>query len=159
MRFEPKTDEQIATEGLCPVGWHEAEVISCEEQTSKKGNPMLVVKFKVFSPNGERNMTDWLLPSYPKKLKHFCKAADLLDKYEAGLIEPADLSSCGAIMVEITHEEQTDGKYAGQLQARINDYKAVQRPTKPAQRPAPAAAKTSKPGAFDPFEDENPFNE
>jgi hypothetical protein len=140
MRFESKTDEQIASEGLPPEGWCEAEVVASEEQVSKKGNDMICLTLKLYTANGERQKKDYLLSKFAKKLKHFCEAAGLESQYTLGTLEAGDCYG-KVVMAEIAHEEQTEGKYAGQMQAQIVDYKVVERKTaaKPAAKPTTTA--------------------
>ncbi len=131
MRFQAKTDTEIATEGLPPEGWHEAEVIAAEEATSKKGNPMLKVRLKLFTPNGERMAFDYLLGSFARKLKRFCEAAGLEEQYKKGSIEPGDVFG-KIVMAEVVHDTPTTGQYANQTNAQINDYRKVERQAKAA---------------------------
>lgn len=151
MRFDPKTEEQIASENLVPEGWYEAEVTAAVEEKSSKGNDMISLTLKLFVDDTTRQMRDWLLPAFPGKLKHFCDGAGLGDRYSAGLLK--DEHCVGVlVMCEIKHKTQKTGEYAGQVQANVVDYKAVQRSSAVAK---PASGK--KPN-FDPIkEDDIPF--
>ena len=136
MRFAPKTDQEIEVEGLCPEGWHEAEVTNSEEKISKSGSEMIELRLKVYTPNGERTMRDWLLPSFPKKLKHFCDATGMESQYKLGTLTAADCLG-KSVMVEVAHKEGK-GEYAGRVNANASDYKKVERGSV-ANRPAPQA--------------------
>lgn len=141
MRFESKTDEQIATEGMPPEGWHEAEVVSAEDKVSDRGNEMIELSLRLFTPNGERQRKDWILPAFAKKLKHFCDAAGLDKQYKLGNVVAADCVG-KVVMAEIKHTIQKSGEYAGQSQANVNDYKAIDRKAgykAPAPKAAPVA--------------------
>jgi hypothetical protein len=145
MRFQSKTEQQIDSEELTPEGWHEAEVTSAEEKTSKTGNPMIEIRLKVYTPNGERTMRDWMLPTFPRKLKHFCDAAGLESEYTLGCVE-ANHCTGKVVMVEVKHTEGK-GEYAGRTNANANDYKKVERVSaarsKPAPKPMPANVEIS----------------
>lgn len=145
MRFAPKTEQQIDSEMLTPEGWHEAEVINAENTVSSKNNEMIALQLKVYTPNGERSMRDWLLPSFPRKLKHFCDAAGLESEYTLGCVE-ANHCMGKVVMVEVKHTEGK-GEYAGRLNANVADYKKVERTSaarpKPAPKPMPANVEIS----------------
>lgn len=84
-KFVPKTDEEIDMEGLAPEGVYDFETIEAAETISKNsGNPMIKLKIRVFTDNGDRFIYDYLLESFPKKLKHFFRTAGLEKDYETG---------------------------------------------------------------------------
>jgi hypothetical protein len=146
MRFAPKTDHEIETEGLCPEGWHEAEVLDSTEKVSSSNNEMIELRLKVYTPNGERMMRDWLLPSFPKKLKHFCDATGMDAQYKLGTLTAADCLG-KSVMVEVVHKTGK-GEYEGRTNANAADYKKVERSSvaarpKPAPKPMPANVEIS----------------
>lgn len=134
MKFTPKTEEQIIKEQMPPEGWWECEVVKAEDTSSKAGNPMMKLHLRIFTDGGERTMFDYLLESFAMKLIHFCRAAGLEDRYASGELEAKDCVGC-TVECEITHKVQKTGEYAGQTQANIADYRAVQR-TKRASPPS-----------------------
>ena len=143
MKFQPKSEDQILKEQLPPEGWTEAEVESCEEKVSKSGNPMLKLRLRLFTTDGERVMFDYLLESFAIKLIHFCRAAGLEDIYKSGEL---DERQCVGVVVEaeIKHKTQKGGDYDGQVQANVADYRAIQRTRAKPPASKPPAAKLDK---------------
>ncbi len=98
MKFTVKTDEQIAQEeadakaaGVLPIGTYDFEITKAKEETSAKGNDMIVLDLSVFDSEGEpRSVRDWILPLMPKKFKHCLDACGLTDKYMSGEITADD---------------------------------------------------------------------
>src|SRR5687767_8032727 len=84
MRCTPKTEEELRSVVLGP-GVYDGEVLKAEEKTSKAGNEMIVLTMKFYGAGDDSTMVnDYLLDSMPKKLRHFCEAAGILDLYESG---------------------------------------------------------------------------
>jgi hypothetical protein len=96
MKFEPKTEKQIAEEGLIPAGTIcDFEVIEGEEKTSRAGNPMIALQLKVWRPDtGTALVRDWLLLDQMWKLHAFCASVGKLAEYDAGEIDPFELKGC-----------------------------------------------------------------
>lgn len=96
MKFQPKTEKEIAEEGLIPAGTIcDFEVIEAEEKTSKAGNPMIALQLKVWRPNGSTSLIrDWLLLDQMWKLHAFCGSVGKLAEYDAGEIDPFELKGC-----------------------------------------------------------------
>ena len=91
MKFQPKTNEEIAMEGLLEEGEYRAEVIEAKDETSKAGNGMIHLQLRVFLADGSRRIVhDYLLEAMSFKLKHFCEAAGLDAKYAAGELAADD---------------------------------------------------------------------
>jgi Protein of unknown function (DUF669) len=91
MRFDPQTDEQLATMDLMEEGIYPCEVVTASDKVSRSGNEMIELKLRVWDQRGrERLIFDYLLPQMAKKLKHFAVAAGLADKYEMGTISSED---------------------------------------------------------------------
>lgn len=92
MKFTPKTEEQIKEDMLIPDGTYSFEVVKAWEEddygnqiVDKNGEPMLVIKLKVYlSDNSSRLMKCNLTPSFPKILKHFCDISGLEEEYKNG---------------------------------------------------------------------------
>jgi len=121
MNFEPLTDEQIDLQGLMPEGFYPFEVINAEEKISNSGNPMIALKLKVWDADGkERGMLDWIMPSFARKLKHFCKITDMLDKYSAGTLLAEDCEGKSGHL-RVANERDKDGK----MRNRVADYVKV----------------------------------
>jgi len=100
MQFKPKTEKEIATDGLLEKGEYDAEVMSAIEGVSKKGNPMMTVKMRVFRPNGgEAHIFDYLLETVAYKLRHFAFAIGLGSQYEAGALDAEDCVRRSCVVV------------------------------------------------------------
>lgn len=87
MKFQPKTEKQIAEAGLWPKGDYAFEILEAEDTTSKSsGNDMIKLKVKIFNDAGQsQNVFDYLLPDTMEyKLRHIAEACDLLEDYERG---------------------------------------------------------------------------
>jgi hypothetical protein len=87
MRFTPKTDEELYK--LLAKGEYDFEVLTATEKTSKAGNDMIEISCKVFGPDKEHTLKDWLLDN--GKLKRFCESTGNIDKYDAGEIHADEL--------------------------------------------------------------------
>jgi hypothetical protein len=91
MRFDPLDDDEKVAKKYEPLpsGDYDFVILDAEETTSKAGNDMLKVKLEV---KGE-HIYDYLLSkgSTAWKLKAFCRAMNLLDKYETGNLNAGDL--------------------------------------------------------------------
>lgn len=96
MKFQPKTEKEIAEEGLIPAGTIcDFEVLEAEEKVSKAGNPMVALQLKVWRPNGQTTLVrDWLLLDQMWKLHAFCASVGKLAEYEAGEIDAFELKGC-----------------------------------------------------------------
>lgn len=92
--YQPKTEEQIAKEGLLPEAIYEAEIIESEAKTSKSGNEMIALKVKVFDEEGGQHIVfDYIVFGNnfgERKFRHAAVACNLLDKYTAGKLEADD---------------------------------------------------------------------
>lgn len=91
MKFQPKSEEEIKSMGLIDEGTYPFEVLEAKESKSKSGNDMIEMKLKIWDHQGrERICFDYLLEAMAYKLRHFCEAANILDKYEAGQLTALD---------------------------------------------------------------------
>lgn len=95
MKFTPKTDEQIKEESefaLLPEGYYDFIVVKAEDGFSKSsGNPMITLTLKVWDKDGkEHTVWDYLLESMSVKLKSFCDATGISDRYLAGEVNQYD---------------------------------------------------------------------
>lgn len=95
--YKPKTEAQLAEEGLFKPGVFDCEVAEAIDKPSKAGNPMVTLKLNVFDENGSlRSVYDYIVPSTnfgERKLRHAADAFGLLEKYEAGEIWADDFSN------------------------------------------------------------------
>lgn len=103
MRITPKTEEQIKEESNVnwPAGEYEFEVVPdatlgqnmvyTKDDTSAKGNDMIVLVLRVYNAKGQsRIIIDYLLEAMAFKLRHACEACGLLAKYQGGELHAHD---------------------------------------------------------------------
>ncbi len=94
--FSPKTDAEIKAlqnEGLLPEGVYRFTVKGVEQTVSKTDNSMLKLRLAVYEEKGSsRTIVDYLVATDKMmfKLKHFCEAIGLEDKYAKGTFNPQD---------------------------------------------------------------------
>ena len=93
MKFQPKSEKEIAEAGLWEKGDYAFEVLEAEETTSSTGRDMIKCKVKIFKEDGKsQNIFDYLMPDVmAHKLRHICEAGGLLAEYESGEIEAYQL--------------------------------------------------------------------
>jgi hypothetical protein len=92
MKFNPKTEDQINNEKLCPEGVYAFEVLNAiEGQSKSSGADMITLKLRLFVGSEDTYlMDDYLLDSVAYKLFHFCAYTGLAPKYEAGSLTAED---------------------------------------------------------------------
>ena len=96
MRFKPQSEQEIQAMSLIEAGTYPFEVLEAEDTKSKSGNEMIKVKLKLWDNAGrERVVFDYLLEAMSYKLRHFCEATSLLDKYETGDLQASSLIGRG----------------------------------------------------------------
>lgn len=114
MRFTPKSEKEIAEEGLLPDGEYDFEIANAEEATSKAGNPMITLRLRVFGPDGEPHpVRDWILDDNHRKLRGLCEAVGLLARYEDGEVSDADLMGCTG-RAKVVIRKDKNGQYPDQ---------------------------------------------
>lgn len=87
MKFNPKTEEQIAVAGLIPPGEYPFEVLFAEDQISKKENAMIKLKIGIYNAEGKCfHVTDYLVGTMESKLRHFADSTGLLPQYQSGTL-------------------------------------------------------------------------
>lgn len=112
MKFKAKSEEEITRESLFEKGVYSFEVIKAENKVSKSGNDMIKVQLLVFSNNSESTKTvyDYLMEAMAFKLRHFCKATGLIEKYEQETLDAEDCEGkTGKCYLGI--EEDKTGEY------------------------------------------------
>lgn len=90
MKFNPKSADEIAEDGLLPDGDYDFTVQSADEAVSKAGNEMIKVALKVFDGTGGGQIVyDYLVSSDGglRKIRGFAVACGILADYEAGRFE------------------------------------------------------------------------
>lgn len=111
MKFAPKTEREIAEEGMMPDGTIcDFEVIEAQEAVSKAGNEMIELKLTVWRPNGaQMSMRDWLVSTRQGKVLAFAKAVGMREAYDAGEFRADDLAGkAGKLKVGV---DPGDGNY------------------------------------------------
>lgn len=112
MKFTPKSEQEITRESLFEKGTYSFEVTKSENKVSKSGNSMIKLQLVIFANESDLSKTvyDYIMPSLAFKLRHFCKATGLLEKYEKGTLDAEDCEGkTGKCYVGI--EEDESGKY------------------------------------------------
>lgn len=125
MRFKPQTEQEIQAMSLIEAGTYPFEVLEAEDTKSKSGNEMIKVKLRIWDNMGrERMVFDYLLEAMAFKLRHFCDATGLLDKYEAGSLQASDLlSRNGKLELEVeVGKAKPDGSGNYPDKNRVGDY-------------------------------------
>lgn len=87
MRFDPKTEKEIAEGGLLPLGNYDFEVTYAEEKQSKTGNDMIELKVRIYDNEGQgRTIFDYLVSTDGSayKIRHFAYSIGMGDDYERG---------------------------------------------------------------------------
>lgn len=95
MRFQPKSEKELAADGLWPAGEYPFEVIEAEDTVSQKsGADMVKLTINVFNDDGKsRRVYDYLVgtPGGQFKVRGFAAATGLIDQYESGEMEAIDM--------------------------------------------------------------------
>lgn len=94
MRFQPKTEAELNTGDLWPVGDYSFEVTKAEDQRSKAGSDMVKLTLKVFDDSGNsKTVWDYLVgaESSQFKVRAFAVATGMLDQYNDGQLEAVDM--------------------------------------------------------------------
>lgn len=153
MKFDPKSEKDIAEAGLWPVGEYDFEVKDASEETSASGNDMIKLTLHVFNNDSERiTVFDYLVHTEKAayKVRHFAEATGMLAQYERG-----ELSSDECVFK------------TGRCKLGIKKDKAGQYPDKNAVadyvkatgavKTAAPAARAKQPASAGDFDDEIPF--
>jgi hypothetical protein len=112
MRFQPKTEKEIAEENLLPKGEYNYEIAGAEDTKSKSsGAEMIKLKVRVFAgEDGGPIITDYLMEAMARKLRNFCAQNGLMREYESGTLRAADCEGkSGVAYVKI--EKDKSGAY------------------------------------------------
>jgi len=110
MDFDPNA---LAGDGpsttLLEPGVYEMIVTEAEEKTSSKGNPMIALVLEPVDRPGAR-VRSWLVatPAALFKVKEFCDAAGLADRFNSGRLGEDDCRNV-RVRAEISIEEGTGG--------------------------------------------------
>ncbi len=106
MSYTPKSDEQLAREGLLPDAIYDYEVVDTSDKPSKKGSDMYTLKLHVFSGigDGAHTIYDYIALGNnfgERKLRHAADASNLLAIYETGKLKPSDfMGTTGKVQIK-----------------------------------------------------------
>lgn len=87
MKFQPKSEKEIAEAGLFANGEYDFEVMEATETNSKAGNDMIELVMRVYnSDGGYTRVMDWLvsIDSVAYKIRHFAATIGMIAEYEKG---------------------------------------------------------------------------
>lgn len=103
--YTPKSEEQLAREGLMPDGIYDFEVVETRDKPSKAGNPMFTLKLHVFDSAGSTNVIyDYIVLGNnfgERKLRHAADACGIIDIYETGKMNESDFQGkCGKVEIK-----------------------------------------------------------
>lgn len=116
LSFQPQTEEEVLN--LLPAGIYDFVVKEAIDTYSKaSGNPMIKLSLELVDASGkERVMTDFILTAFMKKIKHFCDATNLIDKYNSGTLSAEDCIGKTGKLNLIVEE------YKSNLKNSVEDY-------------------------------------
>lgn len=151
MRFNPKTEKEIAEAGLLADGEYDFEVNVASETQSKAGNDMIEMDLHIFKPDGSyRTVRDWLVDTENAayKIRHFAEAVGMLSDYEKGTLDANSIiGRAGRCKVKIVKDKS--GQYPDKN--GVADYvKSAVAQKAPAPRKQPVMARSD-------LDDEVPF--
>lgn len=115
MKFPVYSDDELnemQSFKLMPNGDYDFQVIEAKDTHSKKGNPMIELKIKVWDSDGREYLIfDYLLEQFAWKIKHFCQSTGLEHKWESGDLNADDcLGKCG--IADIYTQKSKDPQYS-----------------------------------------------
>lgn len=153
MSYKPMTADEAAKLNLRPEGTYAFEVVSAEDKTSKKGDPMIALSLNFFDADGARfAVKDWLVHSdnrwSEKKFFDFANTTELTAKYAAGTLCAEDcLGRGGFAVVGIEKGNQKpDGVGNYPDKNKVKYYTAAKPQARSQPTDAQLANQTSKPG-------------
>lgn len=93
--FEPMNEQQAqrASSGCFDPGTFPFGVLDVEAKDSSAGNPMLVVKLKVQTNEGVRQVREYIMltGAMAWKLRKLCEALGILPQYETGVLDEQEM--------------------------------------------------------------------
>lgn len=153
MKFQPKTDKEIAEEKLLPEGIYDFTISNSEHYVSKSsGKESIKILVRVFKPDGNFMLVDaYLSPNYIKLLKHACDACGLSVAYEMGELNAEDfIGKSGKLKLKI--QKDKTGDYSDK---NVIDDFVVDKDKATAPKPMPVSKSVK---AAEVIDDEIPWN-
>lgn len=109
MNYKPATQKQVNEARLVPSGDYDFEIVKAEPKASKeKQRPMLIVNHKIFVGESFRFINQMFMLDDDSfgKLRNLCECVGLLEKYEAGTLEPQDLvATAGKLKLKVGYDD------------------------------------------------------
>lgn len=172
MKFEPKSESEIASDSLLAAGVYPFEVMVATDEISKAGNEMIKLKLCVYADDGDTaHIYDYLMEKVAYKLRHFADAAGMLISYDHGELTAAQCAGkSGYCKIVIDNKDPSylpKNVVKDYVANRENGSSKQERPGKPSQQPRPQSSQDARnkasmaaqapvaPGGFD---DDIPFN-
>lgn len=149
MKFQPKTDKEIAEEGLKPEGVYPFEISGAEHHVSKtSGNESIRLTVRVFYDDDKIHLVDdYLTPKFSYKFKNVFKALGLMDYYEKGDVSDPEIFVGKTGYLDLTIQKDKNGVYPDR-----NAIKKYHEPEEETVETKPASTETK-----DDFADDIPF--
>lgn len=123
MKWEPKTEEQVMSDQLCPKGKNPFTVMECSEVDSKSdsnaGKPMIKLKLNVHAEDADYHIYDYVMYwAMEHKFRHFFYAIGRGKEYETGNGDCRDYVGLEG-WCDVGHRKD---KQTGRLKETIQDY-------------------------------------
>jgi hypothetical protein len=147
MNFQPKTEKELAEQGLWADGEYDFEIVKAEyavsgQNSKTPGTKYIKMTARIFNKDGGEKLINPILhPAMEWQLRSFCYEAGLDRQYETGTLEPQDcVSRTGKLQLRT---EAANGKYAAKnivkdWGCKAEKQKAAEKaalPTQPADEP------------------------
>ncbi len=105
-QFPPRSEEEVRNAVLVPAGRYQFVVLKAVERVSKKtGQPLIELILDIIDSTGyPRRVYDYLTlsPKMAYKIRHFCMATGLMERYDTGALSATDcVGRTGIVDVEI----------------------------------------------------------
>jgi hypothetical protein len=126
MKFNPVTEEELATAALLPEGIYSYQVIKAEDGISHAGNEKIDLTLKVWNDEGKEGLVFSNL-SLIKLVKHFCDVNNMQDQYNTGEIKAimCNKKSGGRVMIGIDPEKPNPNGGMYKAKNIVKDYIAA----------------------------------
>jgi hypothetical protein len=112
MQVTPKTEKEAQEAGLFPAGKYPFEVVDAKEKVSTKGNEMIELKLAIYDAAGNaRYVFDYLMESFPLKLRHAAIVCGLEAAYDGGILNADDFKGKTGI-AKVFIKTDKNGQYA-----------------------------------------------
>lgn len=124
MIFNPKTEDELQKEGLCPEGIYSYQVIKSEDRPNKAGTSIYTaITLKVWDDEGKEHLV-FTNMALMKLLKHFCDVNNMQNEYQSGNLPPESFmhKSGGRVMIGIEGEKPNPNGGVYKAKNIVKDY-------------------------------------